>query len=280
MKYFKKIQRKNKTFHGRWDTDPRNYEIIADKPSKDEELAVNDKGTQYGEDNPDEDFFEGAKFMAIKMVDREARTHHIQLDKEDYDSFSRDCGGNCSKWPDCDEKCGKYFCRDCHRWDDARRTVIYECKCNCRKRECDCELEDSDFDPDDIDNSDSLEEFDESDITDDNDDSAELKVLKAQGSSGDTEDSDECDCKDRTYSEECDCENCDCALTKLKESSYYEIYKKYKLWESETPGDLVKELAEKIIELRGGRFVPNRYRARSVSPRVDKYGPDGVGPWG
>ena len=202
--------------------------------------------TQYGEDNPDEDFFEGAKFMAIKILDREARTQNEEIDYKAYNSSSR-----------------KSYCRQCSR---------KSCQCNCKKRECDCELEDSDFDPEDIDNSDNLEEFDDgSDVTDDDEVSDEIEGPIVPN---------ECDCLDRSYSAECDCEKCNCAQTKLQESSFYEIYEKYHVWKSQTPGGLVEELAEKIVELRGGPYVSPSKRPVSVSQKVDKYGPDGVGPWG
>ena len=76
---------------------------------------------------------------------------------------------------------------------------------------------------------------------------------------------------------ECDCEECNCALNQKLGN---ENYQKYLVWRSQTPGELVEELAAKIIELRGGPYVPPSERPVPVSPRVQKYGPDGVGPWG
>ena len=149
---------------------------------------MNDKVTQYGEDNPDEDFFEGMKFMAIKILEREARTHNVEIDYEAY-----------KRYKEYDSEDGSYsgnFCSQCSP---------KSCKCNCKKKECDCELEDSDFDPDDIDNSDNLEEFDDgSDVTDDGESSDEIDDPIVPN---------ECDCNDRSYSEECDCEKCNCAQT-------------------------------------------------------------------
>ena len=288
MKYFKKIQRKNRTYHGRWDCDPRQYELNSEKSSVADTSILVDKMTQYGEDNPDEDFFEGAKFMAIKILQREAETQNTDIDYEAYKPSSTfdssrpwdNCPypGDCSKWPDnCDDKCGKYYCEHCCGWDDETKLPIYECKCNCKKRICDCELEDSDFDPEDIDNSDDLDEFDDSDdsITDDDEASDEFEGSFVPN---------ECDCENKEYCTDCHCEKCNCAQTKLQREQdsdpHYAICKRYQEWQSQTPGELVEELSEKIVELRGGPYVSPSKRPVSVSPKVDKYGPDGVGPWG
>ena len=228
---FVEIQSKDKKEYERWEEHISNYEFKCEEltlPS--ENATMMDKMTQYGEDNPDEDFSEGIKFMAMKILESESERLDIEIN--DCNSIS-ECPdpGDCSKWPDCDDKCFKYYCNDCHSWDNKTRSVIYECKCNCRKRECNCELEDWDFDPDDIDNSDNLEEFDESDITDDNDDSEDGEDTKIPVGSGECEE--KCDCKDRSYSEECDCEDCNCAEVKRQESF---LYSKYQVWRSKTPG--------------------------------------------
>ena len=257
--------------------DSRNYDIWFNTKKRLEELSnetTNDSTgliniTQTGEDNPDEDFFEGAKFMAIKILEREARTHNVTIDFE-----KPYCDDECTK-PNCDDKCGKYFCNQCAGFDYDTQLPTYMCKCNCGKGKCDCELDDSDFAPEDIDNSDNLDEFDDSDVTN-NEGSSEENLDESR----DSDDSDECDCKYKTDSNECDCEQCNCAEDKRKESSFYETYQKYQVWKSEDPRGLVEELSEKIVELRGGRYVPSRQRRVSVSPRADKYGPEGFGPWG
>ena len=140
--------------------------------------------------------------MAMKILESEAKRLDIEIYDDDPHS---ECyiEGDCSRWPDCDDRCGKYYCSDCAHCDLKTGKEVIECKCNCKKKECNCELDDSDFDPDDIDDSDNLEEFDESDdsLTDDNDESEVHKGAEIPVGPDDKEDSDECDCKYRDYSE-------------------------------------------------------------------------------
>ena len=274
LKYFKKIQRKNRTEHGRWDCETRNYEIKSEKPADSKKLTKKstkksvpvDKATQYGEDNPDEDFYEGALHMAMKILDREARTQNVEMvEEKTWEYFASknpkrgDCmNEDCENWSNCDGvECRKTYCDRCGPW--SRSFTGCDCPCATKKcicygtgsgseEECDCDPEDECY--------------------------CDLSNSEPQTCLSDNSPNAVCD----SYNDcECDCDQCNCAENqKLGD----ENYQKYLVWRSQTPGELVEELAEKIIELRGGRYVPSRSPVRSVSPRVQKYGPDGVGPWG
>ena len=167
MKYHIKIQRRNRNEHGRWDDEIVNYERTSAKLSTSKKLKVVDKMTQYGEDNPDEDFFEGAKYMAIKILERETSTQRLECYFEaDRDWMGYEYGekGDCRN-KKCDDsencngaECRKVYCDNCGPlWTIANgRLIIAEtnggCDCRCallppgfavgeayKKLECDCD---------------------------------------------------------------------------------------------------------------------------------------------
>ena len=89
--------------------------------------------TQYGEDNPNEDFFEGMKFMAIKILENESERLNIEIDS-DY-SFEEGCDGECGNFRNCEGGCMKSYCDHCDHLG---------CNCDCDSRKCACGPEDSD----------------------------------------------------------------------------------------------------------------------------------------
>lgn len=218
LDYLGTIQEKDKKYRDKWE---ENMTVLkSEEPTLTSETSTTvDEMTQYGEDNPDEDFFEGAKFMAIKILEHESERQNVSIvDSDCNDSYY--CDGDCPS--DCHGDCMKELCDRC----DGNR-----CKCDCelgKRTQCNCGP-----DPDDSD-SESYEY-----------------------------DPDDCDC----YSKECDCECCPCSEIKKTSS---DKYRKYQLWNSKTPGDLVKELATKMHDVR---------YERAFEDTPCKYGPGGYG-WG
>ena len=210
MKYHIKIQRRNRNEYGRWDCETSNYEKKSANPLASKKSKKIDKVTQYGEDNPDEDFFEGAKFMATKILERESTTQrqeHIFYD----DSFQRDTCDRC----------------------------IDGCECPCDSKVCICGPEEEcDCEP-------------EEDCYCDLNNSANMRQTCYLGANPHkfAEEILVCD----EYSKECDCENCNCAENQKISS---ENYQKYRVWRSQTPGELVEELAKKVVLLRNDRYLP------------------------
>ena len=113
--------------------------------------------TQYGEDNPDEDFFEGTKFMAMKILDREARTQNVEIEQEEktweYIAAKNPKKGDCQNFEDCDDwedcdgvECRKSYCDRCGRYSSSGA-----CECPCATGKCVCYGSDSE--EDNLDNS-------------------------------------------------------------------------------------------------------------------------------
>ena len=218
LDYLTTIQEKDNKHRDKWEE--KMTVLRSEKLTLSSETSTKvDQMTQYGEDNPDEDFFEGAKFMAIKILENESERQNVSIvDSDCNDSYY--CDGDCPT--DCHGECMKELCDRCDgTW----------CKCDCepeKRTKCECGP-----DPDDSD-SESYEY-----------------------------DPDDCDC----YSKECDCESCKCSEIKRTSS---DKYRKYQIWNSKTPGDLIKELAKKMHDVR--------YQ-RAFEDTPCKYGPGGYG-WG
>ena len=218
LDYLGTIQEKDKKYRDKWE---ENMTVLkSEEPTLTPETSTTvDKMTQYGEDNPDEDFFDGAKFMAIKILENESKRQDIEIDDfhwEDRELCDFECPTGCKG------ECLKEFCDRCEESG---------CKCDCepgKRTECDCGPDSDDSD------SESYEY-----------------------------DPEYCDC----YSKECDCDKCKCAEIKRLNG---DNYRKYQIWNSQTPSDLVKELMRKMHDVRW-------YRAFLETP--SKYGPGGYG-WG
>ena len=216
LDYLRTIQEKDKKYRDKWE---ENATVLkSEEPTLSLENSTTvDKMTQYGDENPDEDFFKGAMFMAKKILEHESRRRDIEIDDfhwEDRELCDFECPTGCKG------ECLKEFCDRCEETG---------CKCDCepgKKTECDCGPDSDDSD------SESYEY-----------------------------DPDDCDC----YSKECDCDKCKCAEIKRLCG---DNYRKYQIWNSQTPSDLVKELMRKIHDVRW-------YKAFLETP--SKYEPGGYG---
>ena len=236
IEFLETIQEKDKKYRETWEERIYNYRLDSEElsiPAKNS--ASVDKMTQYGEDNPDEDFFKGVKFMAKEILESESMRLNIQIDDDplcelnDTDTICPD---------DCDGKtCYKSYCDYC--WSHGG------CECNCSTGKCD------------------LNDSDGSDTDESKSDKAWLPDPKVWLPKHKVKTS------IKSPSKECDCKECDCAENKIPDLGY--LFEKYQVWNSKTPGEMVKELAEKIIEVRYERAD------RDEEP---KYGYGGIGPWG
>ena len=100
-----------------------------------------DQMTQYGEDNSDEDFLEGMKFMAMKIVEHESARLSVQIDDEDqfFDWPSNFCGKCNAEGCERDRDDSEWSYE--HRSDDSEEYEYETCpclslKCECNKCEC------------------------------------------------------------------------------------------------------------------------------------------------
>ena len=212
MKYHIKIQRKNRNEYGRWDCETSNYERKSEKPMTKKRSKKNDKVTQYGDDNPDEDFFEGAIFMAVKILKRETTTQRLECYLED-DSYENETCDRC----------------------------IDGCECPCGTKICICAGEDSEDDCD-------CEPGEKCYCFGDDSSKPQTCYLGANPYKF-AEKTDVCD----EYSKDCGCQRCNCAENKKISNKHYQTYQ---VWRSGTPGELVEELANKIVLLRKDRYLP------------------------
>ena len=68
----------------------------------------------------------------------------------------------------------------------------------------------------------------------------------------------------------CQCKECDCAKNKIpEEEDLGSLFERYQVWKSKTPGELVDELARKMVDIRC---------TRAYCDEESEYGYGGVGP--
>ena len=223
VEFLETIQEKDKTYRERWEETFHNYELKAEELSiLPKNSASVDKMTQYGEDNPDEDFIKGVKYMAKEILRNERSRQELEFDEssdeEGCPSYN-DCSNSCDGI-----ECRKSYCQKCNGYNG--------CQCRCSTGECECD----NFNRLDPDGSNS----DDSNYSD----KAWLEPRSKRSEVKEKTDEVKVRC-DTCYDELCDCEECGCAEVKRN----YEMNRKL-FEQSKTPGDLVKDLGKKIIDIR------------------------------
>ena len=142
LDYLRTIQKKNyKTYYETWEEKIQDYLLESEElnpPSKNSIMVDEMTQYMYGEDNSDEDFFEGMKFMAIKIIEHQSKRLDVRID----DDYMSDWGPSyCNRC--CDLGCRHNHLDDVESWagysDDNTEYDSDDSSCPCTSTRCDCE---------------------------------------------------------------------------------------------------------------------------------------------